>query len=93
MHRVMNELAAHIVEDERQADLIKSLSEQIVDLQTQLGDYQEVAWLLEELELAAGERHVLISKHRDGTEIWLGVRNRLFKAPTLREAAMAAFEK
>ncbi len=89
----MNELAARIVEDERQADLIKSLSEQIVDLQTQLAEYQEITWLFEELELAAGERHVLISKHSEGKEVWLGVRQRLFKAPTLREAAMAAFEK
>lgn len=93
MHRVMTELAARVVEEQRQAELIQALTDQIADLQTLLADYQEAAWLFEELELAAGERHVLISKHCDGKEVWLGVRHRLFKAPSLREAAMAAFEK
>lgn len=86
-----NELVARSKEDERQAELIKALSAQIADLQTALLEYQEAAWLLEELELAAGERHVLIEK-RDG-EIWLSARCQLYVGQSLNEAAMQAFEK
>lgn len=92
MYRIMaNELAARSIEDERQAELIKSLSDQIVELQTALLEYQEAAWIVEELELAAGERHVLIEK-RDG-EVWLSVRCQLYVGQSLNEAAMQAFEK
>lgn len=92
MYRIMaNELAARSKEDERQAELIKALSAQIADLQTALLEYQEVNWLFEELELAAGERHVLIEK-RDG-EIWLSARCQLYVGQSLNEAAMQAFEK
>lgn len=92
MYRIMtNELKGREQEQERQAELIKSLTDQIVELQTALLEYQEAAWIVEELELAAGERHVLLEK-RDG-EIWLSVRCQLYVGPTLREAAMQAFEK
>ena len=89
MHRVMNEPSVRVLED--QAELIRALSDQIVELQTQLLEYQEAAWIVEELELAAGERHVLIEK-RDG-EIWLSVRCQLYVGQSLNEAAMQAFEK
>lgn len=92
MYRIMtNELKGREQEQERQAELIKSLTDQIVELQTALLEYQEAAWIVEELELAAGERHVLIEKRDD--EIWLSVRSQLYVGQSLQEAAMQAFEK
>lgn len=77
-------------EDQRHAELIKDLTNHIADLQTTLLAYQEAAWIVEELELAAGERHVLIEK-RDG-EVWLSVRSQLYVGQSLNEAARHAFE-
>jgi hypothetical protein len=92
MYRIMaNEIARRSEEDERQAELIKALSEQIVELQTALLEYQEAAWLLEELELAAGCDVVVINRV-DGCA-QLIVRGVLWQGPTLREVAVAAFEK
>lgn len=92
MYRIMtNELAARSKEDERQTELIKALSAQIADLQTALLEYQEVNWLFEELELAAGEHVVVINRVDGGAQ--LIVRGILWQGPTLREVAVAAFEK
>ncbi|KPL90016.1 hypothetical protein [Herpetosiphon geysericola] len=93
-----NELAARSLEDERQADLIKAmathiaeLQAQVADLQTELLDQLEINWLFEELELAAGEHVVVINRVNECTQ--LVARGLLWQGPTLREVAVAAFEK
>lgn len=99
MYRIMtNEIKARSQDDERQAELIKSLTEQIAELQGQIADLetaiqeqQEVGWLLDELESAANGRQVMIER-REG-DIWLSVCGKLHVGQTLREAAMQAFEK
>lgn len=92
MHRLMinNAAAAHALDSDRQAELIKALTDQIAALQAHLAEYQEIAWLFEEVELAAGERHVLIEK-RDG-EVWLSIRGQLSVGQSLKDAARHAFE-
>ncbi len=89
----MTELAARVVEEQRQAELIKALSEQIVDLQTQLAEYQEIAWLFEQLEQSLLAEQSLVMIDRCDGDVWLDVDGQLGIAPTLREAAMLAFEK
>lgn len=92
MHRIMaNEIVRRSEEDDRQAELIKSLAAQIADLQTALLEYQEAAWIVEELELAAGCDVVVINRVEGCSQ--LIVRGVLWQGPTLREVAVAAFEK
>lgn len=100
MHRLIvnSAAAAHAMDSDRQAELIKALSDriaelqaQVTDLETSLLEYQEAAWIVEELELAAGCDVVVINRVEGRSQ--LIVRGVLWQGPTLREVAVAAFEK